>query len=217
MTTRILLVDDHAILREGLRTLLENQKTVAVVAEADNGVVAVELVKKHKPHVVIMDISMPGMNGFEATKQLGEECPGVKVIALSMFSDRFYVAKMFHAGASAFLRKDCVSEEIHRAIGAVLDGKFYIGRSVSGAAEGVVLEPPGISTYLVNSFLTPRERAVLQLVAEGRTTKYIAGQLGMSEKTVEKHRQHIMEKLDLHSVAELTKYAIREGITSLEK
>ena len=217
MTTRILLADDHSILREGLRGLLEAQGKMKVVAEAENGVVTLELVGRHQPHIVIMDISMPGMNGFEATKRITTAYPGVKVIALSMFSDRQYVAKMFDSGASAYLRKDCVSDEIHRAIATVLEGNYYIGPSISGAATGVVIEPPRVTAYLVTSFLTAKERAVLQLVAEGRTTKYIATELDVSEKTVEKHRQHIMEKLGLHSVAELTKYAIREGITPLEK
>lgn len=217
MNIKILLADDHAILREGLRSLLEKQKGYEVVAEAGDGRATVKLAKKFLPDVVIMDITMPDMNGVEATRQLMAEVPGTKIIALSVHADKRYVASMLGAGASGYLRKDCVSEELTRAIESVMHGEIYISPKIVGVISKYFVEVSQEMSSANSSPLTVKEREVLQLLAEGRSTKEISDRLCISMKTVEKHRQHINEKLGTHSVAELTKYAIREGLTSLEE
>jgi DNA-binding NarL/FixJ family response regulator len=217
MNIKILLADDHAILREGLRSLLEKQKGYEVVAEAGDGRAAVKLAKKYLPDVVIMDITMPDMNGIDATHQLLAEVPETKVIALSVHADKRYVASMLGAGASGYLRKDCVSEELTHAIKSVMNGEVYISPKIVSVISKHFAEASREMNSTDASPLTGKEREVLQLLAEGRSTKDISDLLCISMKTVEKHRQHITEKLGLHSVAELTKYAIREGMTSLEE
>jgi DNA-binding NarL/FixJ family response regulator len=213
---RLLLADDHAILREGLRNLLEQQQGFEVIAEAANGRVAISLAKKHRPDVVIMDISMAEMHGVEATRRIIAEVPGVKVIALSVHGDKRYVTSMLAAGAMGYLRKDCVSVELTRAVATVMRGQVYISPTVpSGAASHPSeLSPDG--NVARDSTLTPKEREIVQLIAEGKSSKEISGLLFISAKTVDKHREHIAAKLGLHSTAELTKYAIREGMTSLD-
>jgi len=217
MNIKILLADDHVILREGLRSLLEKQKGYEVVAEAGDGRSTVKLARKHAPDVVIMDISMPDMNGVEATRQIIAEIPGVKVIALSVHADKRYVASMLGAGAAGYLRKDCVSEELTRAIKSVVQGQVYISPKIVSVISKHFAEVSQEMSSAISSPLSVKEREVLQLLAEGRSTKEISEHLSISMKTVEKHRQHITEKLGIHSVAELTKYAIREGMTSLEE
>jgi len=217
MSIRVLLADDHKILREGLRSLLARKRGIEVVAEAGSGMSAVELARQCRPDIVIMDVTMPDLNGFEATRRILAEFPHVKIIALSMHSDKQYLARMFNAGAVGYLRKECASKELAQAIQIVLNGEIYVSPGIAGSSVRLALERGALGKYLITALLSPKERQVLQLIAEGRTTKYIAGQLKIGEKTVEKHRQHITEKLDLHSIAELTKYAIREGITSVEK
>ncbi len=217
MNTKILLADDHAILREGLRSLLEKHKGYEVVAEASDGRATVKLAKKHVPDVVIMDISMPDMNGVEATRQIIAELPGIKVIALSVHADKRYVASMLGAGAVAYLRKDCVSEELTRAIECVMHGQVYISPRIVSIISKHFAEVSQEISAAISSPLSVKEREVLQLLAEGRSTKEISNLLYISMKTVEKHRQHITEKLGIYSVAELTKYAIREGMTSLDE
>lgn len=210
MSIRVLLADDHKIVREGLRSLLEKQHGIEVIAEAENGRTAVRLARKLSPDVVVMDIAMPDLNGIGATFQIIAESPGVKVIALSMHSDRRFVARMFKAGASGYLLKDCAFEELDRAINAVVANQIYLSPGIAG----VVVED--FVSHLPDTDLTPRECEVLQLLAEGNGTKQIASRLHVSVKTIEAHRRQIMEKLGIHSIAELTKYAIREGLTSLE-
>ena len=217
MTTRIILADDHGIMREGLRALLEKQSGIEVIAEADNGRTTVELSRELKPDVVIIDIAMPDLNGIEATRQIVAESPGVKVIALSMHSDRKFVKEMLSAGASGYMLKDSAFEELDKAISTVNDNKTYLSPGIAGT---VVKDYLGkIVTYNSSTSiaLTNREREVLQLFAEGKTTKQIASLLFLSIKTIETHRKQIMGKLGLNGIAELTKYAIREGLTSLEK
>ncbi len=214
MTTAILLADDHCIMREGLRSMLEAQPGFQVVAEADNGRMAVQLASERRPDVVIMDISMPDLNGIEATRQILAATPLVHVIALSIHSDRRFVLQMFKAGAAGYLLKNCAFEELTRAIRIVIEGQTYVSPAIAGimvteANRGSAPEVPSVRA------LSRREREVLQLMAEGRTTKEVAARLRVSAKTVESHRKHLMEKLNLNSVAELTKYAIREGLTSL--
>jgi len=217
MSIRVLLADDHKILREGLRSLLSRKRGIEVVAEAGSGKSAIELARQYRPDIVIMDVTMPDLNGFEATRRILAEFPDIKVIALSMHADKQYLAKMFNAGAVGYLRKECASKELAQAIEIVLNGEIYLSPGIAGSSARLALERGALGKYLVGVLLSPKEREVLQMIAEGKPTKYIADQLKIGEKTVEKHRQHITEKLDLHSIAELTKYAIREGLTSIEK
>lgn len=216
MSIRIVLADDHQIVRDGLRSLLESQPDMEVVAEADNGRTTVQLARELRPDVVVMDVGMPELNGIEATRQITGALPGVKVIALSMHSDRRYVEGMLAAGASGYVLKDSAFEELAGAIATVVAGRTYLCPT---AADIVVNSFVRRRTGRVASerrALTPREREVLQLLAEGKATKQIASLLGVSVKTIETHRSRIMHKLDIRSVAELTKYAIREGLTSLD-
>ena len=216
MSLKILLADDHKIIREGLRNLIERQEGFEVIAEAEDGLTAVKKAKKLSPDVVIMDIGMPGLNGIEATRQILDDSPQAKIIALSMHSERHFVSEMLKAGASAYLLKDSAFEELVQAIRASQANKIYLSPSIAeGMIKDYITHIPRES-FSPFSLLTKREREILQLIAEGKSTKEIASLLFISIKTIETHRQNIMEKLDLHSVAELTKYAIREGLTSLD-
>jgi len=216
MSIRILLADDHKITREGLRSLLDNQQDMEVVAEAEDGRTAVSLVREVVPSVVIMDVSMPDLNGVEATRQIIAQFPDVKIIALSMHSDTLFVTEMLKSGASGYLLKDCAFEELAAAIRVVVAGKTYLSPSVSGVVVDDYLHRLSKADFSDSEILTDREREVLQLLAEGKSTKQIALKLHISVKTVETHRRQMMNKLDIHTVAELTKYAIRKGLTSLE-
>lgn len=216
MSIRILLADDHKIIRDGLHALIEKQSGMEVVAEAENGRAAVRLARKLRPDLIIMDISMPDMNGIEATRQVIDELAGIRVIALSMHTDKRFVVEMFKAGVSGYLLKDCAFEELSSAIRAVIANQTYMSPRITGNVIRDYLHHLSENHIPSSSDLTPREREVLQLIAEGRTTKEIASSLSVSVKTVETHRRQIMNKLNVHSIAELTKFAIREGITSLE-
>jgi DNA-binding NarL/FixJ family response regulator len=216
MPIKILLADDHKIVRDGLRTMIAGHPDLEVVAEAENGRTAVRLVKQLSPDVVIMDISMPDLNGIEATRHIIADAPRVKIIALSMHSDGHYVKELFKAGASGYLLKECAFEELANAIHTVAGDQIYLSPRITHVVINDYLNKVPMAKNSVFSVLTAREREVLQLLAEGKTTKEIAYTLDLSTKTVEAHRQKIMEKSKLHSVAELTKYAIREGLTSLE-
>ncbi len=213
--TTILLVDDHKIMRQGLRSLLSGQPGMSVIAEAENGRKAVELAKETRPDIVIMDVTMPDMNGIEATHQVKVSVPTTKVIALSIHTDRRYVLQMFRAGASGYLLKDCAFEELTRAIRAVSNGQAYLSPGIAGTVVGEFLRGLESNGSAGGPSLSAREREVLQLLAEGRSTKEIASALKVSAKTVETHRRRVMIKLQMNSVAELTKYAIREGLTTL--
>ncbi|HUS57990.1 MAG TPA: response regulator transcription factor [Planctomycetota bacterium] len=215
MKTRILLADDHQIMREGLRALLEQQPGVEVVAEASDGRTAVKLAQDLLPDVAILDIGMPNLNGIEATRRITGEIGGVKVIGLSMHSDKRFVSEMLKAGASGFLLKDCALEELARAIKAVLENKTYLSPGIAGVVIDDYVQHLATNDIAAAPKLTGREREVLQLLAEGKSTKQIALGLKVSVKTIETHRQNIMRKLGVYSVAELTKYALREGLTSL--
>jgi two-component system response regulator NreC len=216
MSTKILLADDHKITREGLRSLIEKQSDMEVVAEAEDGHTAVHLVRKVSPDVAIMDVSMPDLNGIEATQKIVSECPNVKVIALSMHSDTLFVTKMLKSGASGYLLKDCAFEELTRAIRTVVAGKTYLSPAISDVVVDGYLHRLSETDSASSDVLTHREREVLQMLAEGNSTKQVALKLHISVKTVETHRRQMMHKLDIYSVAELTKYAIRKGLTSLE-
>jgi DNA-binding NarL/FixJ family response regulator len=212
---KVLLADDHKIVRDGLRNLLEAQPDIDVIDEAENGRMAVQLAGKLSPDIVIIDIAMPGLNGIEATCQMLQHNPATKIIALSMHSDKRFVGEMLKAGASAYLLKDCAFEELVTAIRAVLANKTYLSPMIGSVIVESFVRRPQEEAPSAFSLLTKREREVLQLLAEGKNTKEIADRLYVSVKTVETHRTHIMEKVHVRTVAELTKYAIREGITSL--
>lgn len=216
MTIRVLLADDHRIVRDGLHALLEAEEDLEIVGEAEEGRTAVLLAAQTKPDVVIMDIGMPDLNGMEATRRIMEAVPGIKVIALSMHSDRRFVEGMFKAGAAGYLLKDAAYEELVRAVRTVVSGRPYLCPTIAATVIDGYVHPAG-GRDSVRNVLTPREREVLQLLAEGNSTKQIALSLEVSVKTVETYRSRLMEKLDLRSVAELTKYAVREGLTFLEQ
>jgi DNA-binding NarL/FixJ family response regulator len=215
MGIRIILADDHKIVRDGLRSLIEKEDDMEVVAEAEDGRTAVQLSAKLSPHLVLMDIAMPVLNGIEATRQIIAAAPQCKVIALSMHADKRYIMEMLKAGASGYLLKDSAFEELACAIRTALNNKTYLSPPVSEVVIGDYVQQLNKSDGSVFSVLSAREREVLQLLAEGSSTAQIADRLHLSVKTVETYRQHIMEKLNIRSVAELTKYAIREGLTSL--
>ena len=188
-----------------------------VVGEASDGIAAVEMALKLRPDVVVMDVSMPDLNGIDATRQIVSRTPDTKVIALSMHSDRQFVAEMFRAGAKGYLLKDSAFEELATAITKVARDETYIAPKLSGFNIEDYARKEEQSEVLLKPKLSDREREVLQMMAEGKGTKEIAADLHLSVKTVETHRQHVMDKLELYSVAELTKFAIREGLTTLDK
>lgn len=216
MVIRVLVADDHKIMRAGLLSLLEKYGDIQVVAEAENGRRAVQLALDKDPDVVVMDVSMPDLNGMEATRQILDAHPRMKIIALSMHSDKRFVLGMLQAGAAGYLLKDCASEELANAIKTVAAGKKYLSPAIAGIVIDDCLCRPATPQQSVTSQLSAREREVLQLIAEGWSTRDIASHLYISVKTVETHRRQIMRKLEIFNVADLTKYAIREGLTSLE-
>jgi len=215
MELKILLVDDHAILREGLRGLIEQDQETTVVGEAGNGAEAVRLTAELQPDLVIMDLTMPVMGGIDATRLITQRYPQIKVLALSMESDRFFVVEVLKAGATGYLLKDSAFAELIEAVHAVARGETFLPRKITTLLVKEFLQciPEEISPVYEN--LTPREREILRLVADGKSTKEIAHHLGISSKTVENQRHGIMEKLQLFSIAELTKYAVRRGLSSL--
>ena len=215
MGTKILLVDDHEIIREGLLALLERQTDIEVIGAVQNGREAVEVAAKTKPDIVVMDIAMPGLNGIEATKQIIHQFPKTKIIALSAHPDKQYVAEMLRAGASGYLLKRHAFRNLVEAIHAAQAGQTYLSPGIVGiVVEDYVQHlPPDNSS--AQSVLSDREREVLQLIAEGHPTKEVGAILHVSIQTVATHRRQVMNKLGLQSVAELTKYAVREGITTL--
>jgi DNA-binding NarL/FixJ family response regulator len=215
MTIKIILADDHRIIREGLRALLEKEPGVEVIAEAADGRTTVKLCRELVPDVVIMDITMPDLNGIEATHQILSEMPDIKVIALSMHSDKRFVSEMLNAGALGYLLKDAAFEELSAALGAVNSNQLYLCSQLD-SLEDYLGRVRMAQSFDSSPTLTTREREILQLLAEGKTTHQIASSLCLSGKTVAAHRTQIMSKLGLKSIAELTKYAIREGLTALE-
>jgi two-component system response regulator NreC len=212
MSVKVLVADDHQILREGLVTLLA-KAGMTVVGEAADGRTVVRLARELKPHVVIMDIAMPELNGIEATRQIVADVPGIKIIALSMHADKHFVRGMLQAGASGYLLKHCASQELVQAIRAVRNHQMYLSPGITE----LVVEDFKCATGDASAFsvLSPREREILQLYAEGKISREIAETLHISLKTVEAYRRQIMEKMDFKSFADLIKYAIREGLTTL--
>jgi DNA-binding NarL/FixJ family response regulator len=213
MSIRILLADDHKMMRDGLRTLIAKEPDMEVVGEAQDGRRTVELVRELNPDVVIMDIGMPEMNGIEATRQVAGKA--ARVIALSMHSDRQFIAGMLSAGASGYLLKDSAFEELASAVRAVVGGLTYLSPGISRVVAEDYVSRFGAADTSAFGVLSAREREVLQVLAEGKSTKEAAIALDLSPKTVETHRQNIMSRLNLFTMADLTKYAIREGLTTL--
>ena len=216
MSVNVLLADDHKIVRDGLRILIENHGNMNVVAEAENGQRAINLARELHPEVIIMDISMPDINGIDATRKITSDFPGIKVIALSMHTDRHFVVGMLEAGAAGYLLKDCAFEELVSAIHTVLENHTYLSPTITDIVVRNYVNKASKTSVVSSAELTARERELLQLLAEGMTAKQIAKTLRVSVKTVETHRRNIAQKLGAGSVAELIKYAIREGLTTLD-
>jgi len=212
------LADDHRILREGLRSLLAQQPDITVVGEASDGNAVVALARQLRPDLIIMDVVMPGTDGVTATRQIRAQCPETKVIALSMHSDRRFVSEMVRAGALGYLVKDSAFEELNQAVRTVMSNRPYLSAVITGTlVEDFVRQTNALERRPVSPLhmLTAREQEVLRLLADGKRVKEIAHLLGISAKTVESHRQNIMDKLEIHSTIELTRYALREGLTSI--
>ena len=214
---RVLLAEDHTIVRKGLRLLLDDQAGIQVIAEAADGRLAVRLTEQLTPDVVLMDFSMPGLNGLEATRQILERVPGTKVLVLTRHTSQEYVDRILEAGASGYVVKKSAPEELVLAIQAVHRGDSYIDPAISTTIIRGYLGKSKAKGEDRNSQLTPRQREVLQLIAEGHANREIAVILNISVKTVENHRTSLMKALDLHSTAELTQYAIRIGVISLDE
>jgi DNA-binding NarL/FixJ family response regulator len=216
MAIRVLLADDHQLFRQGMRSMLAADAGIRVVGEADNGRSAVQLARQLVPNVIVMDISMPDLNGIDATRRIKERSPGIQVLALSAHADRRFVAGILAAGAAGYILKDSAFDELCRAIHTVAGKQVYLSPAVAGGVVEASLGLTPANGASGAAALTSRQREVLQLLAEGMNTKRIAARLHLSVKTVETHRAQIMKKLDCQSVAELTKYAIREGLTTVD-
>jgi len=210
---RILLAEDHALVRAGIRSLLASVADLEVVGEAGDGREALAILEKIPADVVILDITMPGMNGLEAASRIAERWPATKVIILSMHSNEEYVSRALRAGAAGYLLKDAGTSELEAAIRAVVRGQTFLSAAVSrrGAADGAAQGPTALEA------LTPRQREVLQLIAEGHSTKGTAAVLGLSVKTVETHRTQLMQRLAIHDVAGLVRYAMRAGLINPDR
>ena len=212
---RVLLADDHALVRAGLSALLKGIAGVEVVAEAGDGREALALIAKHRPHVVLMDIAMPGLNGLEAAARAKKDFPGVRIMVLSMHVNEEYVLQALRAGAAGYLLKGASLQELEMAISAVARGETYLSPAMSKhVVEDYVRRVGGEAS--ASERLTPRQREILQLIAEGSTTKEIAAKLTLSVKTVETHRTQLMERLDIHDIAGLVRYAVRIGLVTPE-
>jgi two-component system, NarL family, response regulator NreC len=211
---RILLADDHTVVRQGLRKVLEEQPDWHVVAEAGDGREAVRLAEQHKPDVAVVDAAMPLLNGIEATRQIAKRLPDTRILILSMHADEAYIARALEAGATGYLLKDSADVNLLQAVSAVSQGKSFFSPSIERLVLDDFMRLRGEGSIDRYASLSDREREVFQLIAEGKVNKEIAGVLSISLSTVETHRAHIMEKLDLHSAAEIVLYAVRRGIVT---
>ena len=216
MSIKILVADNHGILRQGIASLVEKQDDMEVVGEADNGLHAVEMASELRPDVVIMDVTMPVLNGIEATRQIKEELPETKVLALSVHAKREFVLDMVRAGASGYMVKECVLDDLVRAIKAIMDNQSYLSPQIASIVlEGITKEGIFDSANRFREIMTSKENQILQLLTEGHSAKQIAAQLSLSVKTIEANRRQIMEKTDVDNLADLTKYAIRQGLITV--
>ena len=213
---RILIVDDHTLMRSGIRALLEKSEDLRVVGEAGDGHDALRLMKELGPHVVLMDISIPGLNGLEVAAKARKECPGIKIVFLSMHSSEEYILKALNVGAAGYVLKDATTSELELAVRCATKGETFLSPAISTKVVGNYLSrlsggdrTPSSSPYDV---LTPRQREILQLIAEGCTTKDIARKLRLSTNTVEVHRANLMDRLNIHDIAGLVRYAVSAGI-----
>ena len=213
---RILLADDHHLVRAGIRALLNGLPGIEVVAETGDGREAIELVRTHQPNLVLMDITMDGMNGLDATALLLKEFPLLRVIILSMHANEEYVRQALQAGAAAYLLKDAATAELELAVRAVAQGQTYLSPAISRLVVDEYLSGQNEAASGPLTQLTPRQREVLQLIAEGKTTKQTAALLEVSVKTVETHRAQLMERLDIHDVPGLVRYAVRHGMVHID-
>jgi DNA-binding NarL/FixJ family response regulator len=214
MTIRVMFADDHRMLRDALVLLLRAESDFEVVGMVEDGASALARARELVPDVLVLDIAMPGMNGVEVARQLRSESPGIRILVLSAYLDKRFVQEAFKAGASGYVTKSAAATELPRAIRAVADGQNFLSPEITAAVVGQ-FAPNEMDSSSPEVLLSAREREVLRLVAEGVRTSEIARRLGITEGTVEAHRYNVMRKLDLHTVAELTKYAVREGLTSL--
>lgn len=214
MSLLVLIAEDHTIFRQGLRALLANEADMRLVGDVEDGRSAVELATQLSPDVVVMDIRMPCLNGLDASRQIKAACPACKIVVLSANLEPDLSAELLNAGVSALVPKEAAYEELALAIRTVASGRMYISPRVADRVVDRLLQSPNGESGSVFLVLTPRERQVLQLIAEGRATKEIAGDLSLSVKTIETHRRQLMEKLNLYSVAELTRYAVRGGLVA---
>lgn len=213
---RILVADDHGIVREGLRSIIEKIEEMQIVAEAEDGLEAISLAREHRPDIVVMDVTMPNLNGIEATRQIVRTVSGTKVIALSMHAEGHIVKGILDAGASGYVLKSYLFDELSRALNAVASGGYYLSPRVTDLLMHGWLRQGEEPVQPLGEELTSRERQILQLTAEGKTVKEIAHVLDISPKTIHSNRHALMAKLDVSTVAELTKYAISRGLTSIE-
>ncbi len=210
---RVILAEDHTIVRKGLKALLEAYPHIEVVGEAADGREAIQLAEALRPHVVVMDLNMPGLNGLEATARIKRRCPDVNVLILSMHANEEYVLQVLRSGASGYLLKDSATEDLVAGIQAVYAGEAYLSPRISKTVIAEYVRRTEVEAQrLPHELLTPREREILQLIAEGRTSKEIASELHLSIKTVETHRANLMDKLNIHNRVGLIRYAIRAGI-----
>ena len=216
MVTRVLLVDDHRLVTDSLRTVLDGFKDVEVVGTAQDGLAAVALAAEQRPDIILLDVSMPQLNGIDAARRILRDLPQVGIIMLSMHSDRHFIQEALRVGAKGYILKESALQDVIEAISAVRRGEVYFSPAVHDQVLQDYVERLKQNDVPAKPELSGREREVLQLLAEGQSTKQIAATLNISVKTVESHRNQIMSKLDLHSIAELTKYAIRQGLTKLE-
>jgi len=215
MNVRILLADDHKIVLDGLTSMLERSSGFTIVGQASDGLTAVKLAEELSPDLVILDISMPALNGIEAARRILERDPRIRVIILSMHADGRFITETLKVGALGYLLKESAFEELSSAIRTVMGGQAFLSAAITDTVVKDYIRHLERQGSTVFSVLSAREREVLQMLSEGLATKQIAARLRVSVKTVETHRRQIMDKLDIHSIAELTKYAVREGITSL--
>jgi DNA-binding NarL/FixJ family response regulator len=216
MSTTILLADDHVVVRDGLRLVLETQADFRVIGEANNGREAVRQATRHHPDVIIMDIAMPELSGIEATWQIVQSCPTTQVIILSMYATVTHVRRALHAGAHGYVLKSSVSAEVIDAIRAVRSGKRFLSQKISNVVSEDLLRQDQGQEKATLDLLSSREREILSLVVEGKTSAEIANLLSLAPSTVDTYRSRLMEKLDLHTLPDLVKFAIRHGLTSLD-